>query len=181
WCSSLRFPAFLFSVVLIFLFHTGCKSFRDSSLAPGRHAPQIALKTLDGVPVSLDDFKGKIVVLNFLASWCKPCEDEMSSLLALQSQLGNSLQVVAVGVEDDDDALREFRDRNNVTFPFFHDQSGNSKQRYRIAGYPETFVLDRDGKLLLVPDYESGGSFTLKFVGPRQWDSPQMLQFFSQL
>ena len=42
-------------------------------------------------------------------------------------------------------------------------------------------MLDREGKLLLVPDYESSGAFTLKFVGPRQWDSPQMLQFFSQL
>lgn len=180
-CSSLRSSALLVFGIIIFLSLAGCKSLRDSSLAPGQRAPQISLKTLDGEPATLDDFKGKIVVLNFLASWCKPCEDEMSSLLALQSQLGDRLQVVAVGVEDDDAALREFRDRNDVTFPFLHDRSGNSKQRYRIAGYPETFVLDREGKLLLVPDYESGGSFTLKFVGPRTWDSPQMLRFFSQL
>jgi len=173
----LRFSLLFASFVLVL----GCNSLKDTSLAPGSYAPHLELNTLDGEAVTLEKFRGKIVVLNFLASWCKPCEDEMPSLLQLQSKLGDRVQVVAIGVEDDDSALRKFRDRNLVTFPFLHDRSGRSKQRYRLAGYPETFVLDREGKLMLVPDFDSDGSFALKFVGPRQWDSPQMLQFFSKL
>ncbi|MCB0328587.1 MAG: TlpA family protein disulfide reductase, partial [Bdellovibrionales bacterium] len=92
-------------------------------------APELVLTDLEGNAKNLADYNGKLVVLNFLASWCKPCEEEMPSLNRLQALMKDSLQIVAIGVEDDDDALREFRDRANVQFPFLHDKSGYSKQR----------------------------------------------------
>ncbi|MCI5064691.1 TlpA family protein disulfide reductase [bacterium] len=166
--------------LLVFLCNCEGKGLlQDSSLAPGRKAPELVLSDLRGGETSLSSFLGeKIVVVNFLASWCKPCEEEMPALLRLQAAMDGKLQVVSIGVEDDEQALREFRDRNGVTFPFLHDKSGAAKQRYRLAGYPETFVFDHDGKLMLVADPSRGGQPSLKFVGPRRWDAPEMFAFF---
>ncbi|MCB0321606.1 MAG: redoxin domain-containing protein, partial [Bdellovibrionales bacterium] len=120
-------------------------------------------------------------VLNFLASWCEPCAGEMSDLNALYDMLGDQLVVVAVGVEDDDSLLRKFRDKYHVKFPFFHDKHGYAKVRYRLGGYPETFIIDPDGKFVLFPDPENGMTPSLKFIGPRRWSSEEMIQIFQAI
>ena len=148
-----------------------CIRDRDTSLAPGRKAPQLDLHDLNGNATSLDAYLGKPLLINFLASWCKPCADEMPELEEFYQAYGEEVQVVAIGVEDDDDALKEFQLKHKVTFPFLHDRTGSSKSRYRIGGYPETFLLDKEGRIQFVTDPESKDQFSLKYVGPRKWMS----------
>lgn len=157
----------LFALVTL----SSCKSLQDTSLAPGRKAPQLELYDLNGNTASLDAYLGKPLLINFLASWCKPCADEMPELEEFYQTYGDRVQVVAIGVEDDDAALREFQKKHKVTFPFLHDRTGNSKVRYRIGGYPETFLLDKEGKIQFVADPEGKEQFSLKYVGPRKWMS----------
>lgn len=157
----------------------GCES-GGGTLAPGRPAPQFEASDLKGGTASLSDFRGKFVVLNFLASWCVPCAQEMPDLRKLQEQMGEELVVVSVGVDDDDDALRKFRDRHKVNFPFLHDSHGYTKSRYRLAGFPETFILDPDGKLIMFPDPHNGVP-GLKVSGPRRWASGPVRAMFREL
>ncbi|MCB0333870.1 MAG: TlpA family protein disulfide reductase [Bdellovibrionales bacterium] len=154
---------------------------RDTSLAPGSLAPELELSALHDSQVHhLSDFRGKFVVLNFLASWCFPCSQEMPALERLHkkiSSLGGT--VVAVGVDDNLKGLQEFQKKHEVSFPFLVDSKGLSTKKYRLSGFPETFILTKDGRLSLLIDPETGQP-VLKFVGPRDWDSPQMIDLIQR-
>ncbi|MCB0354070.1 MAG: TlpA family protein disulfide reductase [Bdellovibrionales bacterium] len=152
-------------------FVLGCESLKESSLAPGATAPALELKDLDGKPASLNDFKGRVVLLNFLASWCAPCAQEMPELERLyQSLKEKGFTVVAIGVDDDVEALQTFFREHKVTFPFLVDRNGQSRKKYRISGFPETFLLDSEQHLTL---FFENGEPQLKIIGPRDWTTPE--------
>ncbi len=169
----------LLSVVSVLLM-SGCQV-RDTSLAPGALAPELKLTSLsDTSEHHLADFRGKFVVLNFLASWCAPCSEEMPSLQRLHEKLvplGGS--VVAVGVDDNLVGLREFKEKHQISFPFLVDSKGLSTKKYRLSGFPETFLLTQGGRLALFIDPLTSQP-ELKFVGPREWDTPEMLALIQQ-
>lgn len=171
------------TIALLFAFllplQTGCET-TSGTIAPGRKVPTFTASDLKGGTVSLDDFRGQYVLLNFLASWCAPCAEEMPALKGLHDEMDGDLVVVSVGVDDDDEALKKFRDRYGVDFPFLHDRDGVTKMRYRIGGFPETFLIDSNGKLVMFPD-PSSGTPTLKVVGPRDWNSPPVLAMLREL
>jgi len=125
---------------------------------------------LDGKASRLSDLKGKVVRLNFWATWCPPCVDEAPSLNALQRRiapLGGT--VLGVSVDDDDQAYQEFIKHYEVDFPTFRDTTKQIPLMYGTTMYPDTYVIDRDGKL------------DRKIVGPQDWSSPEMTKYLDKL
>lgn len=119
---------------------------RPPAAEPGRAAPDFMLRTLDGGTVRLSDLRGKIVVINFWASWCKPCREEMPELVrAYQSGRDGGLAVVAVDVQEADGPVRGFVEEFNMPFPVAFDRTGQVSTTYRVKELPTTIFVDRDG------------------------------------
>jgi peroxiredoxin len=119
-------------------------------LTAGARAPDIRAVTLDEVPEerTLDDYRGHVVLLNIWATWCAPCEAEMPSMELLhQSYADSGLRIVAVSIDEpgSEDVIRAFVDRHKLTFDILHDPTKQITKTYRTTGYPETFVIGRDG------------------------------------
>jgi len=160
-----------------------CTGGTGSTLNPGAPAPGFSLPLLGGAGAvrSNGDFAGKVVLLNFWASWCGPCIAELPALERLYARLKDQgLVVVAIGIDDQEEALAEFQRRYGLTFPILIDTTGVVKGRYRLNGVPESFVLDRSGNLLLVPDPEDGMP-TMRIIGPREWDSPDSISRLTEV
>jgi len=152
---------------------------REEGLAPGDVAPNFTLKTLDGQEMTLASFAGKGVLLNFWATWCSPCVEELPELQALYNKLQNSgFTIVGVGVDDSPERLREFQQRFGLSYPIVIDTTGTIKARYRIVGLPESYLLDREGRIVMVLDPLSNQPVT-KFIGPRGWSSPAFEKLFA--
>jgi cytochrome c biogenesis protein CcmG/thiol:disulfide interchange protein DsbE len=134
-------------------------------LQPGSAAPAFRLPALSGEDVDLASQRGKIVVLNFWATWCPPCVAEMPSLERLHRTLfPEGLSVVTVSTDEDELELRRFVRERALTLPVLRDPGGRvAAELYRTTGYPETFVIDRAGRLLQ------------HAVGPAEWDSPERI------
>jgi cytochrome c biogenesis protein CcmG, thiol:disulfide interchange protein DsbE len=126
----------------------------DDALAEGRRvpAPAVSLPGLDGgAAASLSDYRGKVVVLNFWASWCAPCRDESPLLqrwhTRIHSRGGTVLGVNVLDVRSD---ARAFVDEYGLTYPILRDGSNDSGEAFGVVGYPETFVIDRRGRIAAV-------------------------------
>ena len=130
---------------------SGDESGIDEAIADGERpdSPSISLPRLDGSgTASLDDYRGKVVVLNFWASWCAPCRDEAPLLERWHKRIvpqgGTVLGVYALDADDD---ARAFVKRYGITYPNIRDVSGERLRPFGIAAYPETFVIDRRGRI----------------------------------
>ena len=168
--ASFRSAILVLAIVL-----SACVSSRRSGFNPGDAAPQLKVKDLDGNIKTLEDFKGKVVLLNFWATWCMTCAMEIPSLQNLYSLLKDEgFVVVGVGVDDTPWAMQSYKEKQNITFPLFHDPENQSKKNYRITGVPESFVIDRDGHLLMVVDPDDDEP-VVRLVGPKKWDSPSFV------
>ena len=111
------------------------------------------------------------MLLNFWASWCAPCIAEIPDLQKLQEKLGPSgFVVLAVSVGDSADAVREVVRSFGITYPIVLDATGEVAEKYETSGLPESFVLARDGSLVMLPDGPNG-QMVVRFIGPRKWDS----------
>ncbi len=138
------------------------------ALKKGSETPGLRLPALAGGELDLASQRGKVVVLNFWATWCPPCVAEMPSLERLHRALGpEGLSVVTVSTDEDEAELRRFVSRLALTLPVLKDPGGRlAASAYHTTGYPETFVLDREGRLLE------------HVVGPAEWDSAERIAGF---
>lgn len=139
---------------------------RAAPAAPGDPAPSFDLPTLDGPRVRLADLRGKVVFLNFWATWCPPCVEEMPAVQRLADRLrGSPFTVLGVSVDADGaKKVRDFLREHHLTFPVALDpESRVAKGLYGTTGVPETFVVDR------------AGTIVGKYVGPRAWDDPRFV------
>lgn len=136
----------------------------------GSKAPTFEATTLDAQAVkrTLDDYRGKVVLLNIWATWCTPCIVEMPTMEALHREFRNSdLRVVAVSIDQPqtEDAIRRFVKELGLTFDVLHDPEGDITREYQATGYPETFVIGRDGvirkKVIGATDWNSEGNRAL--------------------
>jgi peroxiredoxin len=133
-------------------------------------APAFLLNDSDGNVVRLDDLRGKVVLLNFWATWCPPCRLEMPSLEALHRQLGlRGLAVLAVATRDDASDVRSFFNEHRLSFPALLDPGAHAYGDYGIWSLPTSFVIDKQGYLVG------------KVVGHRDWSSEQSKDFFVHL
>ena len=113
-------------------------------------APPLELPTLDGDrEVSLASFRGKAVVLNFWASWCEPCKEESPRLQAAWERYRHrGVVVVGIDAQDFGTDARRFVRRYRLTYPILRDRHGSALRRFGITGFPETWFVGRDGKLV---------------------------------
>jgi peroxiredoxin len=130
----------------------------------GSTAPPLEAKTLDGSKrvKTLADYKGKVVLVNVWATWCEPCKVEMPSIEKLHREFGTrGLAVVAVSVDDPgaESRVLDYAKELGLTFEILHDPEQITKTNYQITGYPETFVIARDGTI------------RKKVIGPADWNS----------
>ena len=148
----------VFAVVFIVM---GQKQ-RFAPVVPGSEALDFTLPDLKGKEVSLKDYRGKVVFLNFWATWCEPCKDEIPSMQALYERFeGEPFEILAVSIDSDaPEVVEEFAKGYGVTFPVLHDRKGRIKEMYKTTGVPETFIVDQNGVV------------AEKVWGPRDWTSP---------
>jgi peroxiredoxin len=115
-------------------------------LRVGNQAPNFSTTTLDGDEVSLVDYRGKVVILNFWFTTCAPCRVEMPEFQNLTNEYGGQdVVILSVNREESATAIADFRDDLNLTFPLLLDESGEIQDLYGIQGYPSSFILDRNG------------------------------------
>lgn len=145
---------------------------RFTAAEVGAIAPDFSLVDIDGQMVSLQQYRGQVVLLNFWATWCPPCVHEMPSMERIyQSLRDRGFVVLGVSVDvDPGDAdaegrsqgiVREYVDRLEVTFPILLDPHGQVEGAYDVSGLPTTYVIGRDGRI-------EG-----RIVGAREWDSAE--------
>jgi len=169
------------AIILIVATVTSCKQVGGGSLAPGNKAPDLDFVTFDNEPAKLSDFRGKVVLLHFLASWCAPCIEEVPALNALHQQMeGEDFVLLAIGTEDNLDDLQSFVSDNGVRFPVYFDKSNLVRHRYKVTGFPESFLLDKAGNLVLMVDPHNNNP-TIRLTGPQNWGSPAMKQALKKL
>lgn len=112
-------------------------------------APLFKLTTLDGKPVNLADYRSKVVLLNFWATWCGPCRAEIPDLVELQSKYKDQLQVIGLVVDDDDeDAIKKFVAQFGINYPVALANDTVRQQYGGIAALPTSFLLDAEGRVL---------------------------------
>ena len=137
---------------------------------PSEDADNFRLESLTGQAVSLRDFRGRVVFLNFWATWCEPCKVEMPLMQRLYNNLKEKgLVVVAVDLRDHDRVVRQFVQDLGLTFPVLLDRDGSVSKSYRVTQIPTSYLIDREGKLVG------------KVIGPRDWSNRQALRLFDQL
>ena len=133
-------------------------------------APDFDLKDPDGVPVRLSDFRGKPLIVNFWATWCPPCREEMPSMQRAHTAVSNEgIGLIAINVGEDADTVAQFLADARVDFPLPIDETSMVVTSYPVRGLPTTFVVDPDGRLAYVA------------TGGREWDDPALLDLVRAL
>lgn len=119
----------------------------DDDVAPrvNAHAPDFALVSLSGEKVSLASLRGEPVVVNFWATWCAPCVEEMPGIQKYYENFPNAFEVLAVNADEPEADVRQFVSDMGLTFPVLLDPEGKTQELYRLRGYPTTFFVDAEG------------------------------------
>jgi cytochrome c biogenesis protein CcmG, thiol:disulfide interchange protein DsbE len=128
----------------------------------GRRAPNFTIET-DGKQFRLSDLRGKVVLLDFWASWCPPCVEEAASLNALQQRISTEGgTVVGISWDDDPAAYQKFLQEHGVNFPTYRDDNRKIGTNYGTVMIPEAYLISRDGRI------------ARKIVGQQDWTSPEL-------
>lgn len=136
-------------------------AFELNRYAPRMRPPELRGRTVDGESVSLADLAGRVVLLNFWATWCLECRPEMPEIERLHRELGpQGLTVLAINTREDSPAVRAYAKELGLTFPLVLDRNGDIGRLYGVVGIPTTFLIGRDGHAVALA------------VGPRAWGSP---------
>jgi len=169
----LVWAALALGVAILLLFALPSYRQGEASIA-GKTADDFAL-TIDGKPQRLSDYRGKVVVLNFWASWCPPCLEEAPALNRLQRHIEpRGGTILGVSIDEDPAAYEKFLKDFGIVFPTWRDPNVQDNKSKIELGYgtsliPETYVIDRHGKI------------ARKLVSAQQWDSPEMLAYFDAI
>jgi peroxiredoxin len=145
-------------------------SYRQGEPSPvGSRAQDFAFD-LGGKPMKLSDLRGKVVVLNFWATWCPPCVEEMPALNRLHARLAAANGIVlGISVDDNADSYSRFLTEHMISFPNYRDPSKRIAEDYGSFKYPETYIIAPDGKI------------ARKIIGPQEWDNPVMVEYLKGL
>ena len=140
-------------------------------VAENSPAPNIQVTPLKGPSVSLASLKGKVVVLNFWATWCPPCRGEIPSMMRLNAaMIGKPYQMLAVSIDEGGvPAIEAFFKNSGNNLPAYSDPDGKAAKIYGITGVPETFIIDKQGVLVK------------KVIGALAWDSPDVASYLDGL
>lgn len=153
---------FLLSLLLV----TGCDR-GDHPRQIGKPAPDFTISD-SGRSLQLSNYRGKVVLLNFWASWCAPCIEEIPSLNQLQRRMPQ-LVVLGVDVDEDEGAYRQFLARHEVDYLTIRDPQRRTNALYGTFVFPDSYAIDRSGQI------------QRKFINAQDWTSPEILDYLSRL
>ena len=154
--------------ILILVAFLGC-SRQQKPAVEGNPAPDFTLNTLNGELVKLSDLKGQVVIVNFWATWCPPCREEIPSMMKLNAAMaGKPFRMLCVSIDEGGKvAVEEFFRKSGFSLPVLIDSDKRAGKLYGITGVPETFVIDKRGVILK------------KVVGAMEWDRPDVIAFLN--
>ena len=137
----------------------------------GTQAPEFSLSDLSGRTIRLANLRGRVVFLNVWTTWCEPCREEMPAMQVLYARLrGPDFEMLAVSADQEGrDVVERFVRDFALTFPVLPDPDLQIAGRYGVTGYPETFIIDRNGRVVAHQ------------IGPHRWDAPQSVAAFRRL
>jgi cytochrome c biogenesis protein CcmG/thiol:disulfide interchange protein DsbE len=162
-----QFPSALFAFVTLSALSACYSGSRPPRI--GSAAPDFTVQDSDR-KVVLDQFRGQIVVLNFWATWCPPCVEEMPSLVEMQRRMkAKGVTVVAVSIDVDESAYHQFVKEHGVNLLTVRDPDEKTPKLYGTHGWPETYIIDR------------GGVVRRKFIGAVDWTDPEVTDFLNRL
>lgn len=149
---------------------TGCTKPEEPAIE-GKMAPDFTLNDLSGRPVQLSSLRGKVVLVNFWATWCPPCREEIPSMVRMnQAMQGKPFQLLACSIDEGGaKAVTDFFQKAGVTLPVLLDTDTKVSKRYGTTGVPETFVIDTKGVIMK------------KIVGGMDWSAPEVLAALESL
>ena len=133
-------------------------------------APSFVLSTMDGRTIDSSELRGKVVLLNFWATWCGPCKEEMPAMQRLREAFPHAdFALLAVTTDQQHDAITAFANGLRLSFPILQDETKDVSAAFGVRGLPTTVILDREGRLVG------------RAIGPRRWDSPEVIALFKDL
>ncbi len=134
-------------------------------------APDFQLTGMDGQDVRLSSLRGKVVILNFWATWCPPCREEIPSMNNLKKILtGSPVEIIAVNIEADGPAtVAKFIQQQPIEFTVAYDVAGIVHKQYGVSQYPETFIINKSGVVVE------------KVIGGIDWSAPQVVSYLKKL
>ena len=133
-------------------------------------APDFALKDPAGRQIALKDLRGRVIFLNFWATWCPPCIEEMPAMEKLHQELQkDGLVILAVNFQEGPDRVKEFVAKHNLTFTALLDRDGKVSELYQAWALPVTVIINKRGEL------------AARAMGSKAWDSEEAHQFFNEL
>ncbi len=127
-------------------------------------AAQFQLPDLDGNIHRLQDYRGKPIIINFWASWCPPCREELPSMNRAWKKIKGEVAMIAINIGEDEATIKRFMQDYTIDFQVLLDKNVSSMQMWPISGLPTTFVVSPDGNI----HYQA--------VGEREWDNEELLQ-----
>jgi len=134
----------------------------DIEKLPSTKAPDFSLPDLKGATTTAATFRDQVLLINFWATWCGPCREEMPALDRLQKQFaGKGLAVIGISVDSELGVVKEFIKDAKTQFPILHDPSMKCQDEYKVFAYPTTFLVDRKG---IIQKY---------WIGPQEWESEE--------
>lgn len=147
---------------------------KPRSLPPvvaGFEAPDFELMDLDGKTWKLSEMAGDVVFINFWATWCKECIEEMPSIQRLYEHMKDNqrFHLLSILYQDEPEAAKKFMDDNGYAFPVLLDPLSRTSRAYRLTGVPETFIVGQDGIV------------AKKTIGPAKWDAPEIVEKLADL
>ncbi|MDZ4802575.1 MAG: TlpA disulfide reductase family protein [Bryobacteraceae bacterium] len=144
--------------------------FEQHVVEPGERAPSFTVTTESGQRISTTDFGGKLLVVNFWATWCPPCVEEMPSLNQFAQKMApNGVVVLGVSIDRNEKAYRAFLQQNRPSFQVARDPKEDISSSYGSFKWPETYVINREGKVVQ------------KYIGPRNWNDPEIVNSMRSL
>jgi len=145
-------------------------SLHETVVNAGDKAPNFSISTDAGKTVTARDFGGKLLLLNFWATWCPPCIEEIPGLNQMARELGpKGLVILGVSVDKDEAVYKQFLARNPLAYLTARDPEQNINLSYGTVQYPESYLIDRNGKVIE------------KYISVQPWASPQMIQHVQSL
>ena len=157
-------------VLLVALAGVIVGAFHEKVVTVGDKAPEFTITTDSGKQVSRSDFGGRLLVLNFWATWCPPCIEELPSLVEFQKRLAASgVVVLGVSVDTNEQAYRAFLQKAGVSFLTARDPTASISSEYGTFKYPETYVIDANGRVLQ------------KYIGAMLWTDEKLIRQIQSL
>jgi len=154
------------AIVAIMQSDAGAPPVVRGTIAPGFELRKLGSPAgADAESFDLASHSGNVVLVNFWATWCEPCEREMPAMERLYEGLrSEEFELVAVAIDEDEADVQAFQDRYRLSFPIVLDLDQSVYQSYQTMGVPESLLLDREGQIVE------------RYVGPREWDAPEHVE-----